>query len=231
VVRAVLLDAMGTLVELEPPAPLLRAALAEQAGVEVSEADARAAMAAEIAYYRAHHREGRDFASLALLRRECAAALRDALPPGAGRELPLRVVLGALLSALRFRPYPDVPAVLSRLRAEGVRRVVASNWDVSLHSVLCRTGLRRLLTGTITSAELGAGKPSPALFRHALTLAGVPAHDAVMVGNSVTEDIEGARAAGVEPILLVRDGATPEASELDDVRTIASLSELPALVR
>jgi putative hydrolase of the HAD superfamily len=112
-----------------------------------------------------------------------------------------------------------VPRALDRLRRAGLRRVVVSNWDVSLHGVLCRTGLRRLLSGAITSAELGAGKPSPAPFRHALTLAGVPARDAVMVGNSVAEDVEGARAAGVEAILLVRDGAAPGRGELDGVRT------------
>ena len=48
-VRAVLLDAMGTLIELEPPAPRLRAELRARAGLEVSEAEARAAMGEEIA--------------------------------------------------------------------------------------------------------------------------------------------------------------------------------------
>lgn len=227
-VRAVLLDAMGTLVELEPPAARLRDQLRERAGIEVSEAEAEAAILEEIAYYRLHHDEGRDQASLWALRRACAQALRAALPP-AGRDVPLATVLGALLSALRFRPYPEVPAALQGLRAAGLRRVVVSNWDVSLHAVLRRTGLARLISGAITSAELGTSKPSPALFRHALTIAGVPARHAVMVGNSVAEDVEGGRASGVAPVLLVRDGAAPPAG-LHGVPVIRSLRELPALV-
>jgi putative hydrolase of the HAD superfamily len=137
-------------------------------------------------------------------------------------------VTEALLGALRFRPYPEVPPTLERLRDDGVRRVVVSNWDVSLHAVLHRTGLTRLLSGAITSAELGAAKPSPGPFRHALTTAGVPARDAVMVGNSLAEDVTGARAAGVEPVLLVRDGPLP--GDLDGVPVIRTLRELPALV-
>ncbi len=67
-VAAVLLDALGTLLELEPPAPLLREELSERFGVVISETDAQRAIAAEIAYYRRYFDEGRDPRSLAQLR-------------------------------------------------------------------------------------------------------------------------------------------------------------------
>src|SRR4051794_25375814 len=71
--RALLLDCLGTLVRLEPPAPRLAAAL----GVPLAEADA--AMRAEIAYYRAHMHQAVDAPALADLRRRCAMVVADAL--------------------------------------------------------------------------------------------------------------------------------------------------------
>ncbi len=205
--RALLLDALGTLVELEPPVPPLRRGLRERFGVAVSEDEARRALRAEIAFYRAHHDEARDAASLADLRARSAVALRDALPPACA-TLPLAPLTEALLAALRFRPYPEVPEVLRGLRAAGARLVVVSNWDVSLHAVLDETGLAPLLDGVVTSAELGAAKPGPAPFAAGLALAGVAAADAVHVGDSVEHDVAGALAAGIEPLLIMRTAET-----------------------
>ena len=84
--RAVLLDALGTLVHFEPPAPLLRSVLRERLGVEVTAEAAEAAIRDEIGYYRAHLHEGRDPASLADLRRRSAEAMRPALGTDADGE-------------------------------------------------------------------------------------------------------------------------------------------------
>ena len=70
--RAVLFDAIGTLLTFEPPAPHLRAALRERTGTDVGEAAAKAAIRAEIAYYRAHLHEGSDPEALHDLRPRCA---------------------------------------------------------------------------------------------------------------------------------------------------------------
>jgi putative hydrolase of the HAD superfamily len=217
----VLLDGMGTLVRLRPPAPALRRELRERLGLDVSPAAARRAILAEIAYYRRHHFEGHDRASLAGLRRRCAEVLRDALGPElAGAPLP--EVERALLASLSFDAYPDVVPALRDLRERGLRLVVVSNWDVSLHEVLARTGVAPLVHGAISSAELGAAKPHPAIFRHALTLAGVPAPEALHVGDSPNEDVAGARAAGIAAALLVRRGPAPEKG----APTVRSLREV-----
>jgi putative hydrolase of the HAD superfamily len=222
--RALLLDALGTLVELQPPVEPLRRELRGRFGVELDARAAGTAIAAEIAFYRAHHDVARDRASLALLRRDAARALRDALPPPA-RELPLDPLTDALLAALRFRAFPEVPEVLRRARARGTRLVVVSNWDVSLHDVLDATGLTPLLDAVVTSAELGAAKPDPAIFRRGLELAGVAAGEALHVGDDAALDVAGARAAGVAALLLVRDGAAAPAG----VRAVRSLRELPGI--
>jgi putative hydrolase of the HAD superfamily len=227
--RAVLLDAMGTLVELEPPAPRLRAALHDRLGVDVGLDGAQRAMRAEIGYYRAHHLRGADAIGLAGLRRECARVVREALPSlgEAGEE----EVLEGLLAALRFRAHADAPPALRALRDAGVALVAASNWDVSLHDVLAETGLAPLLDGAVSSAEVGADKPRPALFERALELAGgaVPAQ-AVHVGDRIDEDVAGAVAAGIRPVLVVRDGAASDGAAPGGVATIRTLAELPPLV-
>jgi len=217
-VRAVLLDALGTLVELERPWPHLVAELGAR-GVTVTEADARRAMLAEMSYYRANHDDASDRAGLADLRRRCAEVVRSEL----GTALPVGDVEAAMLAAIRFRAYPEVPAVLAALRERGCALVVVSNWDVSLHDVLDRTGLRPLVDAVVTSAELGVAKPDPAIFAHALTLAGgVPPAEALHAGDDLAADVEGARAAGIAAVLVARDGegAPP------GVRTVATLEGL-----
>jgi putative hydrolase of the HAD superfamily len=220
--RAVLLDALGTLVELQPPAPRLRALLAE-AGFELSVAQAEAGFAAEIEYYLAHHLEGRDRAALHDLRDRCATVLLERLElPGLDHATARR----ALLAALAFEPYPDALAALRALRELGLRLVVVSNWDCSLPEFLEPSGLLELVDGVVSSAEVGAAKPDPAVFVAALQVAGVEPGEALHVGDSLENDVEGARRAGVRAVLLARDGvAAPAGSE-----TIRSLTDLASLL-
>lgn len=230
VTRVLLLDALGTLVELEPPVEPLRRELRERFGVEVSEGEARAALRAEIAFYRAHHDEASDRTRLADLRARAAGALREALPSVAA-GLPLAPLTDALLAALRFRPFAEVPEVLRGARERGVRLVVVSNWDVSLHDVLDETGLAPLLDGVVTSAELGSAKPATEIFARGLALAGVTAETALHVGDSVEHDVAGALAAGIEPLLVVREGAAADAVPVPaGVRTIPTLRPLLELL-
>jgi putative hydrolase of the HAD superfamily len=219
--RAILLDALGTLVELEPPAPALRALLRERHGVEVSDEQVGRALRAEMGHYRDNCVSAADASSLAALRERCVAILAERLGPAAqGVDRP--GLLATLLDSLRFRPYAEVPGALERWRAAGLRLVVASNWDISLHDVLERTALRRLLDGVATSAEAGASKPAPQVFEAALALAGVGPGDALHVGDSLDADVAGAQAAGIEAVWLNRSGeAVP-----GGVRAIATLDQL-----
>jgi putative hydrolase of the HAD superfamily len=229
---ALLIDGLGTLVSLAPPAPALRHELATRFGVEVSEADAGAALGAEIAFYRAHMGLGRDDESLRELRHRCAEVLRDALPPSDRLAAPdTAAVTDALLASLRFEAYPDARGVLIRARRAHARIVVVSNWDVSLHEVLERVGLAPLVDGIVTSAAVGAAKPDPAIFAHALALAGVAPERAIHVGDSLDEDVRGAAACGIRPVFLSRDGGPgasgpPGAPDPAGVVTITGLAQL-----
>ena len=218
------MDALGTLVALADPVPRLRAALFERTGHEVSEEQVRTALGAEIAFYRAHMQQGRDTRSLAALRVRCAEVLRQALP----REPRLDAITSsdlteALLSALRFVPFPDAAPLLRSARGAGIATVVVSNWDVSLSEVLERAGLASLLDGVVTSAGAGARKPDAAPFHHALALAGADPADALHVGDSLEEDVAGARGAGIPVALLLRDRALPAPPGVDVVRRLTEL--------
>ena len=199
VTRCVLLDALGTLVRLEPPWDHLDG--------EPSEPLERA-FRAEMSYYREHSDEGRDPDSLAALRRRCAAILSAEL----GRE----VAVEEMMAAIRFRAFRDAAPTLAELRALAVRLVCVSNWDYSLPDVLARVGLADELDGVVTSAAVGARKPDPRLFEAALEVAGCAADEALHVGDTPTEDVEGAKAAGIRALLIDRDGG----GDIESLRAI-----------
>lgn len=205
--RAVLLDALGTLVTFTDPVPRLRAGLRERLGVEVPTADAHRAVRAEVAFYRAHHDEAGDRAGLARLRARCGALVAAELGlAGVDDE-----VTDVLVDAIAFSAVPEAGEVLTALRARGTRLAVVSNWDVSLHDVLHRLALRPLLDAVLTSAEEGVAKPAPELFQRALDRLGVRPEDTLHVGDSPEHDLAGARAAGIEGVLVDRTGGTPGA--------------------
>jgi putative hydrolase of the HAD superfamily len=192
--RAVFLDALGTLLELEPPWVHLRRAL----GDDVPEERIVAAVQAEMGYYKAHSHEGRDAASLAELRERSARVL--------SRELGRAVAVDTLMAAIRFRAFPDAAPALDSLGRRGIARVCVSNWDCALPEVLERTGLADRMEGVVTSASAGARKPDGAIFAPALELAGCAPGEALHVGDTAEEDAAAARDAGIRVLLIDRDG-------------------------
>ena len=220
-VRAVLLDALGTLVALEPPAPRLRAALFEHGGIDVGAEAAERGFGAEIAYYTEHHMQGGDDAGLERLRDDCARVLRESL---AVAGLDHATVRRAMLDALEFTPFPDAEPTLLALRDRGLRLVAVSNWDCSLGWWLDRAGLGRLLDGAVSSAQVGEAKPAPAVFAAALEIAGVEPADALHAGDSIANDVQGARAAGIRAVLVARHGVAPAG-----VESVGSLEGLLSL--
>ncbi len=224
--EAVLFDALGTLVELEPPWPLLQAALADAHGIELGEDEAKHAMVAEMTYYKRHHVEGRDESSLEELRARCAAVLQKQLPAAAA--LSPAEMREALMRSLRFRPYPDVAPLLGRLRLLGTRTAVVSNWDVSLRAILSELGLGGLFDEVVVSAEAGVTKPGKDIFELALERLGSPARKALFVGDSLETDVAGALGAGIRGVLLDRAGKAAVEPGVERILTLEAVGELVA---
>jgi putative hydrolase of the HAD superfamily len=121
-----------------------------------------------------------------------------------------------------WRPYDEVPAVLARLRAAGYTVGILSDWGTSLPAILEALGLRPLADFLVVSAIDGLAKPRPAFFQRALQRAGLLPHQALMVGDSLYADIQGAAAAGIAGVLLDRRGRHPDAG----VPAIRTLDEI-----
>jgi len=129
-------------------------------------------------------------------------------------------------NATLFEIYPDVAPCLTALRLRGVRLAVISNWDYTLHRTLETVGLGVAFDVVVASLEEGVEKPEPQLFEITLERLGVKANETVHVGDDVTDDVLGARKAGIYPVLLRRPGTETRAIDPAPA-TLSSLMDLP----
>jgi len=123
-----------------------------------------------------------------------------------------------------FSLYDDVVETLEGLRASGVRAGLISNSHRCLASFQSHFELEGLIAVAVSSSEHGYMKPHPNIFRAALGLMQVEPNASVMVGDSLSHDVQGARRAGMRGILLARGGVP---AGVDDVDVIRTLRELP----
>jgi putative hydrolase of the HAD superfamily len=121
-----------------------------------------------------------------------------------------------------WRIYGDVVSTLEELARRNLKLAIVSNWDSYLPKLLAALDLDRFFGVVAVSAIEEVGKPDPEIFRRACERLGVPAGEALHVGDSFSEDYEGARAAGLSALLLDRDDRHPHVEE-----RIRSLGELP----
>ena len=120
-----------------------------------------------------------------------------------------------------FELYDDALPVLDLLRDRGMLIGLLSNSARDLGEFVAHHGLQA--DAVLTSHVHGKTKPHETIFRALLERLDVAPGDAVMVGDTVEDDIEGARAVGMGAVLLDRDGRYPGADgRLEDLR------ELPA---
>jgi putative hydrolase of the HAD superfamily len=121
--------------------------------------------------------------------------------------------------------FDDVPLALQNIQSHGVRLGVISNWPATLEQTLARAALGVHFEVVIGSAAVGYAKPHPEIFRLAAARLGVNPSCVLYVGDSMEHDVNGARAAGMEVVLLDRTGRHP-----DYAPRLSSLSELPAFL-
>jgi putative hydrolase of the HAD superfamily len=108
------------------------------------------------------------------------------------------------LHAPNFELYEDALPVLDELRRLGIRLGLVSNTGRDLDEFVVHHRLE--VDAALSSKAHGKTKPDPTIFRAVLERLGVEPEDAAMVGDSLEDDIEGARALGMRAFLVDRDG-------------------------
>ena len=106
------------------------------------------------------------------------------------------------------RPVDGAAELLAEVRRRGARVVaVTNNLVAEQEHKLIYTGMRDLFDGLVISEAAGVSKPDPAIFELALRTAGASAQEAIMLGDSWTNDVMGAVGAGIAAAWLDRTGA------------------------
>jgi putative hydrolase of the HAD superfamily len=212
--RAVLFDAGGTLLFLDY-ARIARGVSAASGVPLTARTLEEAAPAAALALEESAGSDGERAARF--LRALCVGAgLPEGRWPEAQRALHALHRQEHLWSATQ----PGTPEALRRLRARGVRLGVVSNSDGRVESALREAGLLDLFEVVVDSSIAGVEKPDPRIFLAALEQLGVPAGEALYVGDVHEVDVVGARAAGMDAALV---GADAEREGVRTARHVAAL--------
>ena len=121
--------------------------------------------------------------------------------------------------AENFQIFEDVLPVLAELRERGLKLGLVSNTGRNLEEFVRHHGLD--VDAAVSSGMHGKTKPHPTIFQAALARLGVAPEAAVMVGDSIEDDIDGAKAVGMRAVLLDRENRYPAVEEkLTDLRAL-----------
>ena len=226
-IRAVLFDLYGTLAGFDPPREQIQSAAAEQHGLTLDSTGIFQG-----------YREADDF----MAAQNATAPLRTMSPPEreaffaryeqiilrhAGADVD-EATASAVWETVRrqkygLAPFDDVIPVLKQLRQSGRTIGVVSNIAEPGDAVAARAGLSEHVDFVVTSQDAGANKPHPPIFMAALARAAAGAEEALLVGDSLEADIDGARGVGIRAVFMDRDGHYPDYSGGPRITTMNQL--------
>jgi len=236
--KVVFFDAAGTLIDTRRPVGQSYAALARDYGVTAKDA------AITAAFRRAfNHAPGLSFGpghppdELRRMERQWWHDRVRETFAGLGRfddfESYFNVLFDYFADPASWVVYEDVVETLSELRKQGLELGVISNFDTRLFGLLKGLGLAELFQSVTISSQAGWSKPAPELYRSALARHQAGPDQALHVGDSPNLDIAGAKAAGLEAILVMRRAANVPSGTASPQRpdlVVASLREVLAYV-
>jgi putative hydrolase of the HAD superfamily len=224
VIRAVLFDAGATLVHPDPPVEAVYAREFAADGARFTEEDLARALTR--AWEEVHSSpEANRYGGVrgepdfwhAFLNRVRSFLDGSLVSPAAFERLAKH-----FRSPAAWSVYDDVVVTLEELSRRDLKLAIVSNWDSYLPQLLAALDLERYFRVLAVSAIEETGKPDAEIFHRACRRLAVEPAEALHVGDSIAEDLEGARGAGLFALLLDRQDRYPEVED-----RIVSLAELP----
>jgi putative hydrolase of the HAD superfamily len=125
-----------------------------------------------------------------------------------------------------FALYEDVIPILKFLKNKGLVIGLLSNNDKSMDDLCVKLGLSEHLDFTLTSGQVGSGKPNPQIFLRALEIAGSRSNETIHVGDQYESDIKGAVGVGIRPILIDRDNLNENFTECPRITNLLEIRSL-----
>ena len=230
--RAVFLDIGDTVMRPNPSWEHVYAIAFREYGIDVEVDALRAALR------RAYHHGGFGFddrfeaseeSSFARTMEIDRAALTD-LGIGPMPEPFFRRLSELFMLTSNWHVFPDVAPALGALRERGLVIGAVSNWVWQLPELLHALDLVSHFDFIAASSRIGFEKPHPEIFRWALTQARAEPAEAIHVGDHLDADVEGARGAGIEPVLIDRRDRFGPTDIPDGTPLIRSLADLIPIV-
>ncbi len=145
----------------------------------------------------------------------------------APEELPLKIMkrVREQFKEVTFALFDDVLPTLKELKQKNLALGLLTNLDSDMVSICRGLGIESYISFVVTAKEAGTDKPSPPIFLAALDKAGVNASESVHIGDQYKFDVIGARAVGINPILIDRYNMCPEVSDFPRIHSLTELTQ------
>jgi putative hydrolase of the HAD superfamily len=200
-VRALLLDAVGTVIRSREPVATVYARVAESYRIQVDRQALESKLAVRLARFAPPSLDGVAPDEIPHLEREgWRGVIREVLGRDAAEGACFDTLFTLYGSADPWQVVPGVPEALDRVRASGVRVAVVSNMDTRLTTVLRELGLASKLNAIVLPSNCGVAKPDPRIFHTALEHLEVSPEAALYIGDREVDCVDAARAAGVRAL-------------------------------
>lgn len=226
----VFFDIGGTLIHAHPDVASAFVGVTRKRGHMISLADVSPFMEEVDAYYEREYVRDGDFWCSHERSRQIWIDMYTMLAGFTGLESDADEISNELyrayLHADHWAIYADVQKALKALKSAGLRLGVVSNWDASLEGLLRELKLLPYFDDVVASAAVGYRKPDHVVFDLALERLGVDAARALHVGDLPEADGDGARSAGIRPVIIDREGKHRECGydRIDSLEELARIA-------